>query len=1486
MISDQEFLKSIPPAKLRFLVAAMLHKQRRSALKLPLKNVEVLLKMVEHLKINWMALAHPARHKMDRVTSVVAKFLQDNPKYRPWGAKPVSRDSSLTTLATTPPPSEPDLSQPVNPMPSSTPPVAPSQQPVIVTPPKTTFAKKKSYKLIGLVPIAQAKPGPIRVRFYHAKHLVRKRRLVATEAASPSTDCNPPDTATAVLPSSPYTSLPADPSALIHPTIGRGVPLEPIRESSDHSEVGPSTHPNNFVADTAWWSGAFDEDILIPPISESPPSDLLNEQADHWAAEHCNSPADPTPMNDSLTRALIQTLASNPHLLDFSLQRSLPVSDEATPGEVQGAPPATTSTSGEPSTHLHVSPTALDLPLGPASLAATVNESTLGDQPIPPTAIGGSLEPANPTATPAVVVESTLADQPMSPTALDGLLELANPTAAAAAIVDESALVDHPMSPKAVHLPPATTSDRTIPTEESTVKESPPPPFIDLRKYLAQSRRQAAKPSTTVRKPAPPINAPVPPLSGATRGPSAAPMDENRPADHEKQARRMQHSSEDKSTDSDSSMDDDPVEQDHSIAEPASDSVISVVVSRIHQEGGLQGLSIPIFPQAAKTLHGRTYIKLQDVMHFIMLSDWSIPEPQSDKQTVGIHLTTASLSHPHDRFVGWGQVDPADREVFAVQAPYATSTKDPASASTNIPGALPVWLPIQMISNSTCHQLGLCFKICNRNWVEQQQPRDGHAEIAYIGPEKTDRGWFILPSLRTEGENHAVPPESVQKSPWKASISIIDHRVNRMTHVSSRMPPEWCIKKGVCYFKGFLILRAIKTALPPPEESQQLGVFLPGAGGRKLYLGFVDVNGCHLSQYAWRVLVPITAPQVACFVVMGRPEALLKYDTGLTDPPQSHLVRQQTKEVTWVIPPQLLPSIQRDDLYACRKDLPQLLDPSYNKSLIHEVTMRLVHQDTAHHYSMPVLPGHWMIIDGTYFVSMHHLIDWTAHSERLKLPSPLSDQGVHLAALKVDDTSFDWVFVGVGTPRSEGALQFQPPAKFRQDATVWIPLHYDDNFFQYFSFHPETLSHLETLSPGKHFQPDTRSCPENRYYMKPAYQPASNSPKEKTTSQAHINGTILTKQGEIKGVFRSWTIRGRVAYICGIKVLTRLLDMPAIEATTSPLGVSLETPNSTLFLGLLYPKQHKVVGPQAVSETPTDQAVFVGIPITMTETGRGERLYPDKDASTGYWFIPKSRLSSTAPNREQKQVGGAGPSLSTQPQWNRGLEGHCVLSDGQPPDASSNQPTEKPNVTKEGREAEKRGDTGKSKAGKPMGDPIRKPAKRRVESTAAGPDAERPSKKLRLTSDERSAKVAEALRKSRYQECGELKLLWERPEKKAMPLRQTLELGKAMWDTLQHTFISQLPAADVIGPEYHGIRINMEDWMNYFAAGRSWLTNMKFVARHMQDHAVDNILMRLHVQRQFGLGREESATGTEPTVRGVAEVRKQLDILLGELGDD
>ncbi len=78
------------------------------------------------------------------------------------------------------------------------------------------------------------------------------------------------------------------------------------------------------------------------------------------------------------------------------------------------------------------------------------------------------------------------------------------------------------------------------------------------------------------------------------------------------------------------------------------------------------------------------------------------------------------------------------------------------------------------------------------------------------------------------------------------------------------------------------------------------------------------------------------APQVACFVVMGRPEALLKYDTGLTDPPQSHLVRQQTKEVKWVIPPQLLPSIQRDALYACSKDLPQLLDPSYDKSLIHK----------------------------------------------------------------------------------------------------------------------------------------------------------------------------------------------------------------------------------------------------------------------------------------------------------------------------------------------------------------------------------------------------------------------------------------------------------------------------------------------------------------------------------------------------------------------
>lgn len=163
--------------------------------------------------------------------------------------------------------------------------------------------------------------------------------------------------------------------------------------------------------------------------------------------------------------------------------------------------------------------------------------------------------------------------------------------------------------------------------------------------------------------------------------------------------------------------------------------------------------------------------------------------------------------------------------------------------------------------------------------------------------------------------------------------------------------------------------------------------------------------------------------------------------------------------------------------------------------------------------------------------------------------------------------------------------------------------------------------------------------------------------------------------------------------------------------------------------------------------------------------------------------------------------------------------------------------------------------------------------------------------------------MAEALRESRYQECGELKPLWERPEKKAMPLRQTLELGKAMWDALQHTSISQLPAADVIGPgvwyirgcpgtpklgatEYHGIQINMDDWMRYFVAGHSWLTNMKFIAWHMQNHAVNNILMRLHVECQFGLSREESAAGTKPTARGVVEVRKQLDILLGELGDD
>ncbi|PBK61850.1 hypothetical protein ARMSODRAFT_1025391 [Armillaria solidipes] len=1569
MISDQEFLKSIPPGKLRFLVAAMLHKQKRSALKLPLKKVEVLLKMVEHLKINWMALAHPARHKMDRVTMVVAEFLQKNPKYRPWGVKPVSPDSSLSALATTPPQSEPDLSQPLNPTPSSTPPVPPPEQPMIVTPPKTTFAKKKLYKLVGLVPIARAKPGPIGVRLYHAKHLARKGCVAAIEAASPFTDCNAPDTTAAVQLSSLSTSLPADPSTPIHPTISGGVPLEPVREPLDNSDVEPNAHPADILPERPWWPHIFDDHALfpessIPPLDEddswrSPISDLLHvdEQAD-WVVGDSNSPADPAAFDD-LLRAIIQGLESNPPLLDSSLQRSVPVSDDAASGEVQDTHPPTTSTSCEPSTHLNDHPrqTTTGLQRG-----AVVDESALQDQPMSPTIVDLPLEPAGPTAT---VDESTLQDQPMSPKTIDPSPAPTSPTAA----IDESALEDESpktpdptpapashtatvaaadiksapegesVSPKSVDLPvgPASLVDTSALEDErpqtfdpplgpasstaavdddAPLQAAPSPPFIDLRKYLAQSRRRPPKPSTKVRKPAPSIDPVGTAVSVASGAPSAPPIGEKNSANHEKQGRCTQHSSEDKSTDSDSSDSDNTVQQEHSIAQPVSDSVFSVVVSRSHQEGGLQGLSIPIFPQGAKTLHGRTYIKLQDVMDFIMRSDWSIPEPQSEKQTVGIHLTTTSLSHPHDRFVGWGQVDPEDREVFAVQAPYAPSTQGPASASTNQASALPVWLPIQTISNSTYHQLGLCFKIWNRNWVDQQQPRDDHAEIAYIGPEKTDRGWFILPSPRTDGEKRAVPPESVKKSVWQATVCIIDNRSDTITRLSSRMPPEWYIKDGVCYFKGFLILRAVQVAVPPPEESQQLGVFLPGAAGEKLYLGFVDVNDCHLPQHAWRVHVPVTilggAPQMTCFVVMGRPEALLKYDTGLTDTPPSHLVRQQTKEVRWSIPPQLLASIQCDDLYPCRKELPQLLDASYDKSLIHEVTMCWVQQDAGHYYTMPVLLGHWMIMDGTYYVSMHHLIDWTAHSERLKLPSLLSDQGVHIAALKVDGTKFEWVFVGMGTRRSEGVLQFQPPAKFTQDATVWVTLHYEDNFFQYFCFHPEPLSHMETLSSREHFQPDKRSRPEKRYYMRPGDQPVSDPPDQRTASRAHINGTILTQQGEITGVFRSWTIHGGVAYICGIKVLTRLLEMPAIEAATSPLGVSLETPKSTLFLGLLYPTQHKVVGPKAVSETPTDQAVFVGIPITMTEVGRGEvrcrvwpcaherikggeisgvdqshfkRLYPDKDSSLGYWFIPRSHLSSTPPIREQKQVHGVGPSPSTQPQWARGLEGPKALSDERTPDTSSNRPTEKPNV-KEGRKAEKRGDTGESKAGKSTGDPIRKPAKRRAESAGAGPDAERSTKKPRVTSEERSAKVKEALRESRYHERGELKPLWERPERKAMPLQQTLALGKAMWDALQHTSIAELPAADLIGQEYHDIRINMEDWMKYFAAGRSWLTNMKFIGRHMQDHTVNNILTRLHVERRFGLGREESATGIEPTVRGVVEVRNQLDKLLGVLGDD
>ncbi|KAK0421554.1 hypothetical protein EV421DRAFT_1747698 [Armillaria borealis] len=1187
MISDQEFLKSIPPGKLRFLVAAMLHKQKRSALKLPLKKVDVLLKMVEHLKINWMALAHPARHKMDRVTMVVAEFLQKNLKYRPWGVKPISPDSSLSALAMTPPQSEPDLSQPLNPTPNSTPPVPLPEQPMIVTLPKTTFAKKKLYKLIGL-------PGPIGVRLYHAKHLARKGCVAAIEAASPFTDCNAPDTATAVQSSSLSTSLPADPSTLIRPTISRGVPLELVQEPLDNSDVEPNAHPADILPERPWWPDIFDDHALfpessIPPLNEDdswrrPMSDLLDvdEQAD-WVVGDSNSPADPAAFND-LLRAIIQGLESSPPLLDSSLQRSAPVSDNAASGEVQDTHPPTTSTSCESSTHLNdhpcqtttglqrgtvvdesalqdqpMSPTIVDLPLEPAGPTATVDESALQDQLMSPTIVDLPVEPASPD-------ESALQDEPMSPKTIDPSPAPTSPTAA----IDESALQNESpktpdptpapashtaaipaadiksalegesVSPQSVDLPvgPASLVDASAledeqpqtldpplgpasPTavvdDDASLQAAPSPPFIDLRKYLAQSRRRPPKPSTKARKPAPSIDPVGTAVSVASGAPSAPPIGEKNSANHEKQGRCTQHSSEDKSTDSDSSDSDNTVQQEHSIAQPMSDSVFSVFVSRSHQEGGLQ-----------------------------------------EKQTVGIHLTTTSLSHPHDCFVGWGQVDPEDREVFVVQAPYAPSTQGPASTSTNQPGALPVWLPIQTISNLTYHQLGLCFKIWNRNWVDQQQPRDDHAEITYIGPEKTDRGWFILPSPRTDGEKRTVPPESVKKSVWQATVCIIDNRSDTITRLSSRMPPEWYIKDGVCYFKGFLILRAVQVAVPPPE----------GAASEKLYLGFVDVNDCHLPQHAWRV----------------------HYDTGLTDLPPSHLVRQQTKEVRWSIPPQLLASIQCGDLYPCRKELPQLLDASYDKNLIHEVTMCWVQENAIHRYSMPMLPGHWMIINGTYYVSMHHLIDWTSHSERLQLPSPLSDQGVHITVLKVDEIKHEWVFIGIGTARSQGVLQFQPPAKFRQDVTflpVLVLLHH--------YIVTDGGADIQRAFPAlKHrfIQPDKRSHPEMRYYMTPCPEPVFESPDQTAASRAHINGTILTQQGEITGIFHSWAIRGGLAYICAIKVLTRLLDIPAIEAATSPLGVSLETPKSTLFLGLLYPMQHKVVGPKAVSETPTDQAVF------------------------------------------------------------------------------------------------------------------------------------------------------------------------------------------------------------------------------------------------------------------------------------------------------
>ncbi|KAK0222261.1 hypothetical protein IW262DRAFT_1296832 [Armillaria fumosa] len=1114
MISDEDFLRSIPPPKLRFLVTAMLHKCPQSALKFPCKASEPLIDKVRHLCINWRALAHPARYKMDQAMLAVAAFLQRYPKYWPWKL-PISPETSLSSLATTPPQSEQELSQPLNPTPTSSQRTLTTPQPVIVTPPKKLLAKKKSYTIIGLVPTPQARAGPIRVRSYRPKRPATKGRLDAAEnAASPWNDS----------------------------------PSRRQKQSPDNvstaSQAGSNTLNATELVDTPT---AVDQELL---------DDIVNE----------------------LEASLLN--------LDYLESPQLPAQPEPS----------------QPATLKH--------PFLPPD-RNLAGEELLHDTAEPSNAAVHRLAP---------IFEPIVLPNDVTPPVLTP---------------EHEAAFDDP--------------DRNSHLEEGSTDEP-----------MSESGGEG---------------------SGGTQ---TSPSDE----DH-KDAGPQDEASSDSS--------DEMLRYEHT-ADAVSNSVIS------------------------------------------------------DEELVAIHLTTASLSHPHDRLIGWGGPN-LDDKVFDLE-----TQPDPD-------GRLPVWVPIQRISAPGGYQDGL-----QSSGQDVMMLRYGIVlvaiavltglQIAFLGLGHAS-SWFILPSQQTNAGLQRAPSPSVTKG--------------------------------------------------------------------KLHEG----KRCRLPQYALAgvnilVLEGDEGPCITCLIVKAKPGALCQYDIGLTATTSSHLQRIVEDPPKWVISPCLVASLDGSHILDS-----QLLDPVYRTDHILEAWLCWIQGNKIESYCILVLPGYWTFLRGHFYVLMHH-IGWGR-----SMMSETSDSSLRQYRL-------------------------------------------------YMQFERKHLAKIKKLTPRKYFALDAVSQPErNQYYM----SPAARFPRIEWEDGSSIYYPYPKSNKN--------RLHSALEHPLGSGLHQRRQNLETIAKND---GYSCD----------------KLVGPECIHEMASYPKPFAGVPITMSDVGigsvwcevvpcceeeiRGEELIgidqSHFEVSHTYLFrcgcglnMGYSQCTAGSPRWATSGISPSPTYHQLQPVKSRKAAQFFELAVGAPQrNRKASKPPRKvpshPRVCCMTINCK----LGGGKVGREGTEATPTLASRR------GPTQEKGSgfsTFARMDDSERSAKVTEALRDSCYHEQHELQAIWDRPDKQALPLHDTLMLGKEMWDLLQNTHVGQLPTADLmshddLGPlipsaEDHAIRITMDHWMSFLNAGRSWLTAMKYIVRHMHERDVDNVLRRLRIEHHFPKVEKVGKDGKKPQGPSASEVKSHLDGLFGEL---